>query len=362
MQFDTNKHTIFLTLTGSRVYGTHTQESDYDYRGVVIPPREYFLGYLHRFEQSEQKGEADKTLFGIRKFFGLAADNNPNIIELLYIPTKYWQTSSHLWERIVENRHLFLSQKAYHTFRGYATSQLKRMNTHRQWLLQGDLQKPQRKDFGLPERVEIDVSSGLALVQQAKEEFNVEPALAEVARLAGKATAKEIRQTIWEFLERTLLLSRSDIEDRVWSAMSEQIGFDTNLMHLLQKEKAYAKAMRHYKSWLRWKSERNPERKHMEEAVGYDTKHATHLVRLLLMCEYIFKKKTVMVTLPEVEYLRDIRFGRVDYDSLMAEVECINERIEAAKKDTTLRHSPDRKAIDAMCVDIVDMFLTGSFY
>ena len=35
---------ILLTQNGSRVYGTHTPTSDWDYVGVAIPPVDYYLG------------------------------------------------------------------------------------------------------------------------------------------------------------------------------------------------------------------------------------------------------------------------------------------------------------------------------
>ena len=43
MQWLKNR-TILLTRTGSHAYGTNTPESDEDYRGVCIPPPEYYLG------------------------------------------------------------------------------------------------------------------------------------------------------------------------------------------------------------------------------------------------------------------------------------------------------------------------------
>ena len=356
MDFDITKHTIFLTLTGSRVYGTSTPESDYDYRGVAIPPKRYFFGCSSRFNQAEMP-EDDSVVYDIRKFLSLAIDNNPNIIELLYIPTKFWRTSTYYWDDLVGARKLFLSQKAYHTFRGYATSQLKRIQTHRGWLLQGDLKRPERVDFGLAKRPGNDVSGGLAMVVARVESFNVEPALAEVSRHVGKAAAKEIRQDIWRFLEHTLSMSRSDIEDTVWLNTAKSIGMDDNLVDLLQREKAYNSALRNYKSWLRWKVERNPKRRELEAKVGYDAKHAMHLARLLLMCEYILTDHKVVVELPEVDFLIKIRSCNVPYEDLMSWVEIQNTKIDAAKKQSTLRNSPDRKAIEQLGIDLVENYL-----
>lgn len=125
MDFDLNEYTIFKTLTGSRVYGTFNEQSDYDYRGVIIPPEKYFLSFLAHFEQFESKQE-DMVVYDIRKFLKLAASNNPNIIELLYIPEKFWVTSSPYWKEITSIKDLFLSKRCYETFKGYARSQLKK--------------------------------------------------------------------------------------------------------------------------------------------------------------------------------------------------------------------------------------------
>ena len=35
---------LFKAVTGSRAYGTDTPESDTDYRGVFVMPRENFFG------------------------------------------------------------------------------------------------------------------------------------------------------------------------------------------------------------------------------------------------------------------------------------------------------------------------------
>ena len=77
-------NTIFLARHGSHAYGLAIEASDLDIKGIVVPPKEYFHGFLRRFEQAESK-DPDLTIYGIRKFFQLAADCNPNIIEVLFV-------------------------------------------------------------------------------------------------------------------------------------------------------------------------------------------------------------------------------------------------------------------------------------
>ena len=72
------QRTIFLTRAGSHAYGLATPESDLDLRGIVIPPKGYFLGFWHRFEQAEST-DPDLVIYDIRKFFHLAAACNPSI-------------------------------------------------------------------------------------------------------------------------------------------------------------------------------------------------------------------------------------------------------------------------------------------
>ena len=49
----------FLCMSGSRLYGTFTEKSDYDYRGYIIPPFEYLIG--NKNFESKQLPETDNT-------------------------------------------------------------------------------------------------------------------------------------------------------------------------------------------------------------------------------------------------------------------------------------------------------------
>ena len=70
MEFDVEGNRIFEAIVGSRLYGTQTPESDYDYRGVCIPPMKVLLDPFSGFEQQD-KGfkEEDRTIYNLSKFF-----------------------------------------------------------------------------------------------------------------------------------------------------------------------------------------------------------------------------------------------------------------------------------------------------
>ncbi len=72
---------IFECISGSHAYGLNTPESDTDYRGICIPPEDYFLG-MYSFDQHEQKD------YYLSKIYKVAIVNNigvtivPGCIEL----------------------------------------------------------------------------------------------------------------------------------------------------------------------------------------------------------------------------------------------------------------------------------------
>ncbi len=150
MDFNVEAATIYLATHGSHAYGTNIETSDVDVKGVCVPPSSYFLGYAYRFDQQEQKSP-DQVIYGVQKFFKLAADCNPNIIEVLFVDERHIRMITPAGQLMREHRDLFLSKKARHTFAGYAHAQLKRIKGHRAWLDNPPKNKPQRSDFGLPE-------------------------------------------------------------------------------------------------------------------------------------------------------------------------------------------------------------------
>lgn len=132
------RNLIMKALVGSHLYGTHTPKSDKDYVGIFVPDKDYVIG-TRRVEQVEIRdnptdsgrrnlpGETDTVLYSLPKFIHLAAQNNPNIIELLFVPDRNLVFDTELGKKLRSSSHLFLSKKAKHTFCGYAFSQKQKL-------------------------------------------------------------------------------------------------------------------------------------------------------------------------------------------------------------------------------------------
>jgi predicted nucleotidyltransferase len=125
----------YLVYHGSKAYGTDNENSDTDLYGFVIPPKEfinpfsdnfvyYFDDEFPKFEQTVAiSDELDIQVYNVVKFFKLMMNGNPNMIDCLYVKPKDCIINNDI---LINNREVFLSQKIYHTFRGYAHAQRKK--------------------------------------------------------------------------------------------------------------------------------------------------------------------------------------------------------------------------------------------
>ena len=312
MKFNVLDRTIYYTKHGSHAYGLNIETSDIDYKGICIKPKSYYLGFAYNFEQEEKMASknngVDSAIYSIDKFAKLAANCNPNIIEVLFVDESDIVKITAAGNDIRKIRHDFLSKKVLHTFSGYAHSQLKRIQLHRSWLLNPVEKKPERKDFKLPEISAIS-NSQLGAFESLK-------------------------------------LKNKDLQ------MSDEV------IELYNKEKQYQNALLRYNQFCEWKTSRNEKRAQLEKDFGYDTKHAMHLIRLLKMCKEILEDCTVNVKRKEDrEELLSIRYGALKYDDVIELSEKLKSECEEAHKLSKLRNEPDIEYLNSVIADIVERFL-----
>jgi len=132
------KNKILEIVSGSHLYGTNTEKSDKDYYGIFMPSIEYVLGFKKCEEvdfsviEKDEKGKntknaLDRKLFEFRKFIKLAMDNNPNVIEIVFVNDKNIIFQNDIGKQLLSIKHLFPYKGLKAKFLGYAFSQKHKM-------------------------------------------------------------------------------------------------------------------------------------------------------------------------------------------------------------------------------------------
>lgn len=348
--------TIFVTKHGSHAYGTSLPTSDIDLRGVCIPPRRYYFGFLENFEQVVQdEQEPDLTIFDLRKFMNLAAEGNPNVIEILFTHPDDHLLVKEPMKLLLDAKDMFLTKAAKHRFSGYAVSQLQRINLHYRWLKNPPTEAPHRSDFGLPERTLVPADQLAAAESAIRKQIDywswhdledIPPAKRQAIKDEFFRRLREITQ--WSWME---------VDNQVWKAACLTLGFDTNFIHLLDCERQYKARAREWAQYNEWKVKRNPDRAALEEKFGYDTKHGMHLVRLLRMCREILTEGKAIVRRPDAAELLEIRHGAWDYHQLVDWAQKQDKELTEVMKTSKLPNKPDRVKMNELCIKMTEMTL-----
>lgn len=342
---------IFSTIAGSKAYGTDTVESDTDVRGVAImSDTKYYFGYLDKFNQFEDK-ITDKVIYDIRKFFKLSADNNPSLLELLFMDERFWIKSSPIWEKIIIHRDKFLSQNVRFRFVGYAFGQLKRIKSARSWLLNPPKKKPERSDFGLPDEKVLS-KDDMGAYQWIMS--NLLKNTVEYLNLSDE-TKEELKNVNW-----IGLLQRKGIPENCFDEAQDITGTSNEWMEIMKREQGYNNAKRHFDSYIQWKNSRNKGRAILEEKFGYDCKHASHLVRLMRMGKEILSEGKVRVFRPDHEELLAIRNGSWSYERIEEYAHKMEQEIIDLASTSSLPKEPDRKFLNGLCIEIIEEYLKSN--
>jgi len=340
-------NSVFVTIFGSISHGLNTPESDTDYRGCAIPPKEYSLHFDKFFNEFIRK-EPDITIFNLRKFFQLTSQGNPNTLEVLFTDPEYHIYKTDVGNILLEHREKFLSKQLKERYIGYAKSQAHRIKNHKRWIDNPRTTPPTREEFGLPKKPEIDPNQLKSVWAQIRSRLDT---------LNPDFEPFSEPQKIYLQNKVAKMLAEMNITiDNSWQAAARTLGVSENFIYIMQKEKEFDKQVEDYKSYLDWKQNRNPKRAALEEKHGYDTKHATALIRLLRMGKEILETGKVKVKrTDDREELMAIKNGIWTYEQVVEYADKIEDEVEASYKSSKLPMMPDLKFLNGLCMELIEM-------
>lgn len=329
-------------LAGSHAYGMNTPESDIDVRGVFCGSQESVCTPFYPHKEQTIPEMEDAKVYELSNFLKLYTQCNPNILETLWVDDDSIITDSNAYSYMRQYREELLSKKLAFTFSGYAISQLKRIKGHNKWINNPQpIEAPKHKDY-------IKMIKNFTDSKIMPRDFNI----TDWYRRGLVHCGNDIFIITGDKESPRVFTSKQEFN--ISSRQSDEINHKANPLFLIKYcAEEFKRAKENHTNYWTWKNNRNKKRSALEEDFGYDTKHASHLVRLLRMGEEALKGQGIIVKRPDAKDLLDIRAGLWDYDDLVKWAEEKDDYIRGELYEkSTLPKSPDIKTASKLLLTL----------
>lgn len=352
---------ILFCMSGSHAYGLNTEMSDRDYKGICIAPKRFYVS-LAEFEQKDKGWDAepdpntkfpeldgsDSVVYEVRRYLRLLQSQNPNILEMLWQEPQDYIHLSDLGKILVNRKEDLLSRKIAGTFVQYARAQIKKMETHRKWLLDPPQKKPEWEDYGVP-------SSHLTNTQI--ESFIEYLYLLIKDRIEYYQVAKELYELLNDKVDWKGVLKQSVLPMDCVATSQELTRASDDYMALLRASQQYRSDCKRWSNYQDWLKNRNVKRSEIERVCGYDGKNASHCVRLMNMAIEGLRTGEIIVNRKRAgdhQLLLDIKYGKVPYTELNEMVTELFEKAEfVIQNQCVLPKTIDPALINQLCDSLI---------
>lgn len=303
---------LFITLSGSRGYGTCKDliNADYDFRGVMSSSKSDLLGFgnTEQYIAHDVDSGVDATIYTINKLIKLLINCNPNTIELL--GCKDYLIYHPLAIELINKNKMFLSQRAIGSFGGYATQQFDRLENN---------------------------LARFVLNQKKKEKHILHSVKSCMSTIGDRYSSTKNQQM-------KLYIDTSNREE-----LESEIFIDLNFKHYPLRD--FSGIISEFNSVLRdYNKINHRNRKKDDEHLN---KHAMHLIRLYYtLYDILTKEEIITYREDEIPILLSIRNGdfmlpdgtyRKEFFELLDD---LKRKCKEAEKNTSLPKEPNMKEIE----------------
>jgi predicted nucleotidyltransferase len=353
---------ILFCKSGSHAYGLNTENSDLDYKGICIAPKRFYITFK-TFEQKDKGWEvessedslfpqldnSDSVVYDIRRYLALLQSQNPNILEMLWQDPEDYLFLTDLSRTLIDNKKKLLSKRISGTFIQYARAQIKKMETHRKWLLNPPTKRPEWEDYGVPTscltstQIEAFIEYLYLLIKDRIEYYQPSIDLYQILN----------EKVDWKGVLKQSVLPEECVE------MSQQITrASEEYMVLLRSSQQYRADLKRWSNYQDWLVNRNVKRSEIERICGYDGKNASHCVRLIKMAIEGLRTGELLVNRKkagDAGLLLDIKLGRLSYEEVHTMVnELFSEAEYVLHNECVLPDRIDYDFVNSLCEEIVE--------
>ena len=317
-------NTMLIGLGGSHAYGTNTENSDLDIRGIAHNSPSYILSGRD-FEQVVDV-PTDTVIYSFDKMIKLLCEANHNTIEIVGLKPDHYLYVSSLGEEILKNKKMFLSKRCIRSFGGYAFDQLRRMENK--------------------------------AASKAEQDKYVENIMKSIEN-----AMYDFRTRHYEFPDDAINLY---LDDSIKNPGEKEIFLDINLHHypLADHIGIYSEMNQVVKDYNKGNNHRN------KNAITHDKlgKHMMHLVRLYLMCFDIMEKQEIN-TYRENDLVLLMSIRRGDYldanhqpiPEFYEMLNDLNKRFDYDKENTSLPDKVDMNKVYEFMANINGRIVRGDY-
>lgn len=315
--------TLIRIQHGSHLYGTNTESSDLDFKGVFLPAgRDILLqrvpGVIDRrikvsTSVKNTKEDVDDQSYPLQKFIKMVTSGDTTGTEILFAPQSAIIDMSSDWQIIRDNKHLLLNKQCK-GFVGYCQRQAAKYG------IKGSRMAACKAIVELlePAVAKHGTSAKLSIIHEALEAFCEEHEFSGLIELQAQSNGPKINHL--------------EVVDR-------KVPYTTTIKAAYD---IFAKVFANY-------GERT--RQAMDNE-GIDWKAVSHAVRVSQQAIELLSTGHITFPRPEADLLLKIKRGELDYKLVAPMLEELVEQVDAASHVSNLPGKSDQGALDEIVLGL----------
>lgn len=302
---------LFKTIFGSHLYGTSTENSDRDYKGIYLPTKkEILLGrYSKTITHTENKptdslkndsNSIDTEYFSLDRFINLACIGDTVTIDMLHSNKENWLNKSFIWQDLHNKRSMFYT-KDMKGILGYVKRQVSKYGS-----------KGSRID---------SLENLLVVLKDVLDKHNI-------TKFDKNCTIK---------LDRIVYLLPNDdyciIKKEFYEVIGKKFNYTEHVWNV-------------YANIQKWLSEYGERAKLAKENKGVDLKAVHHAFRACLQLKEIFETGDLVYPLKDAKFLTDIKIGQYEWTYLAPKLDDLYHEINESSANSDFPDEVDREYWD----------------
>lgn len=353
------KHLLYKAIVGSKAYGLDLPTSDTDIRGIFLQPNDYRLGLGYKEQLNDTKN--DIVYYELNRFISLLANNNPNIIENLFVPEDKILYIDPKIKPLYDNRLKFLTKKIRFTFGGYSISQIKKARGLNKKIV-NPMEKTRKTPLDFCYIFEKEDGYMMLAAQWLKKHNKNQNYIG----LSEMPNGIQLYKIYYDWLAETKSDNPryTEIVPQGFRGIIAENGQDIRHSEIPKNyqldafmffnKDGYSSYCKDYKEYWDWVDKRNPVR--FNDNIGhnqnYDGKNMMHCLRMLDMAIEVAEGKGVNLVRPNREWLLSVRKGQVKYDEIINLIEEKKNKMDEAFIKSDLPEDLDMNFVNNIILEI----------